>query len=156
MSERFLRPELDIAVLTQTSSLDELSLFPHEILDGDLAVAKDIQMVADDVAVSASGAGNKRRAVVVALLGDVVVGAVAAGHAGEGQLVVRLLDLWPLTLALGLLSRLGLVAAGPRVLWRRRAGDRMRRAGGDQGLKGCDGAGADDALWLRAELAQYR
>ena len=83
MSKRFLWPELNIAILAQASSLDELSLFPHEILNGDLAVAKDIQMVADDVTVSTSRAGNKRRAVVVALLGDVVVGSMAAGHAGE-------------------------------------------------------------------------
>lgn len=38
---------------------------------------------------------------VVPLLGDVVVGAVAAGDAGEGELVVGVLDIWSLALALG-------------------------------------------------------
>lgn len=93
---------------------------------------------------------------MVALLGDVVVGAMAAGHAGEGQLIVRRLDLWSLALALGLLSGLCLLAVGLRVLLRRRAGDRMRRAGGDQGLENCGGASADNALGLRAQLAQDR
>lgn len=44
-------------------------------------------MVGDDVAVAAGGAGDEHAAVVVALLGDVVGGARAAGNAGECQLV---------------------------------------------------------------------
>ena len=48
-------------------------------------------MVADDVAVTAAGTGDQDGAVVVALLGDFVAGAVTAGDAGEGQLVMGLL-----------------------------------------------------------------
>lgn len=43
------------------------------------------------MAVAARGAGDEHGAVVVALLGDVVGGARAAGNAGEGQLVGWLL-----------------------------------------------------------------
>lgn len=44
------------------------------------------------MAVPALGAGDEGRPRVVTLFGDVVVGAVAAGHACEGELVVGVLD----------------------------------------------------------------
>lgn len=83
-------PELDIAILAQTPPLNQLALLPHQILNGDLPVAKDVEVIADDVTVVALRAGDEDRAGVVPLLGDVVVGAVAAGHAGEGDLVIGL------------------------------------------------------------------
>lgn len=85
---RLVRPKLDVAVLTEAAPLDQPALFPHQVLDGYLAVAKDVEVVADDVPIAAAGTGDERRAGVVALFGDVVVGAVAAGDAGEGELVV--------------------------------------------------------------------
>lgn len=84
-------PELDVAVLAEGPPLDETALLAHEVLNGQALVAKDIQVVADDVSVAARGAGDEYRAVMVALLGDVVGGARAAGDAGEGQLVGWLL-----------------------------------------------------------------
>lgn len=84
-------PELDVAVLAEGAALDELTLLAHEVLDGQAVVAKDVEVVADDVTVAARGAGDENGAVVVALLGDIVGGARAAGQAGEGQLVGRLL-----------------------------------------------------------------
>lgn len=88
---RAVLPELDVAVLAEGAPLDEAALLAHEVLDGQAAVAKDVEVVADDVAVAARGAGDEHGAVVVALLGDVVGGARAAGDTGEGQLVGRLL-----------------------------------------------------------------
>lgn len=84
-------PELDVAVLSEGAPLDEAALLAHEVLDGQAAVAEDVEVVADDVAVAARGAGDEHGAVVVALLGDVVGGSRAARDAGEGQLVGRLL-----------------------------------------------------------------
>lgn len=44
-------------------------------------------MVADDVPIAAARTRNQRRAAMIALLRDVVMRAMAAGHAGEGKLV---------------------------------------------------------------------
>lgn len=82
-------PEFDIAILSQTASLDKLTLLLHNVLNRDaFFVPEDPQMVTDDVSVPALRARNKRRASVVSLLGNVVVAAVPARHAGEGELVV--------------------------------------------------------------------
>lgn len=93
----FIRPKLNVAVLAQAASLDQSSLFAHQILNCHLSVAKDVEVVADYVPVAAAGAGNEDGPRVVPLLGDVVVRAVAAGDACEGELVVgRVLGLGPL------------------------------------------------------------
>ncbi|KAG7152324.1 hypothetical protein HYQ46_011828 [Verticillium longisporum] len=83
-------PEFDIAVLAEGALLDELALLAHEVLDGNVALAKDLEVVADDVAVAAAGTGDEDGAAVVALLGDVVGGLGVARRAGEGEAVVRL------------------------------------------------------------------
>lgn len=77
-------PELHVAILAEGSALHQLSLVPHEVLDGDVLVPEDAQVVADDVAVAARRAGDEHGALVVALLGHDVRRAVAARHAGEG------------------------------------------------------------------------
>lgn len=115
-----LRPELNVAVLTKRTSLDKLALLPHQVLDCDLIRAEDAQMVADYVAVAALWASNQSRAVMVALLGHIVVRAMAARDASEGQLVVRLLGLGSLALALcasglGALFGIGLWRLGERI-----------------------------------------
>ena len=51
--------------------------------------AEQLQVVADQVAVLAPGAGYEDGAAVVAFFRDLVRGARAAGDAGEGELVVR-------------------------------------------------------------------
>jgi hypothetical protein len=84
-------PELDVAILAEGPPLDEATLLAHEVLDGQAFVAKDFEVVADDMTVSARWAGDEHGAVVVALLGDVVGRPRAAGDAGEGQLVGWLL-----------------------------------------------------------------
>ena len=101
-----VRPELDIPIFSQAPPLDELSLLPQQILHRDLPVAEDAQMITDDVTVPALWTCDERRAGVVALLGDVVMGAVAAGDASEGELVVGgALDLGTITFGFGLLLR---------------------------------------------------
>jgi hypothetical protein len=94
-------PELDVSILAQAASLDQLTLLAHNILDGNFSIAKDVEVVTDDVAIAATGASDERRAVVVGLLGDVVVGAVATRLAGEGELVVGHTRLGPLAFAVG-------------------------------------------------------
>lgn len=44
-------------------------------------------MVTDDVPIATARTRNQRRAAMVALFRDVVMRAMAAGHAGEGKLV---------------------------------------------------------------------
>ena len=56
-------------------------------------------MIADDVAIAAAGAGDERGPVVIGLLGDIVVGAVAARFAGERELVIGVSRLGSLALA---------------------------------------------------------
>lgn len=89
-------PELNISVLTQTSPLDQLSLLPHDVLNRDLPVAKDVQVVRDDVSVAAARACNQDRSLVVALLGDVVLRAAAARLARKRELVVCIVAEWAL------------------------------------------------------------
>lgn len=79
-----LRPKLDITVLAQTAPFDQLPLLAHQILNRHLLVTEDAQVVADDMTVAAAGTRDERRAVVICLLGDVVMRAVAARVAGEG------------------------------------------------------------------------
>lgn len=83
-------PKLNIAVLSQGPLFDKLALLAHEVLYGKGAVAEDVEVVGDDVAVAAAGAGDENGAAVVALLGDVVGGLGVAGRAGEAEAVVRL------------------------------------------------------------------
>lgn len=137
---RFLRglstlvwPELDVAGLTQAPPPDELALLAHDILDGLLLVAKDAEMVTDDVAVAAVRAGDEGRPPVVPLLGDVVVRAVTAGDAGEGELVVCLIRNWSLALGPGRLVR-------RVVLWV-----------GGSGLRSRDGMGGAEADGRRGQ-----
>lgn len=80
-------PELEVAILAEGAPLDEAPALAHQLLDGDTGSAEEVEVVGDDVAVAAGGAGDEHAAVVVALLGDVVGGARAAGNAGECQLV---------------------------------------------------------------------
>lgn len=61
-------------------------------------------MIANDMSIPATRASDERRALVVALLRDVVMGSEAAGDAGEGELVVRRFQLRSLALAGGFLG----------------------------------------------------
>jgi hypothetical protein len=95
-----VRPKFDIAVLTERTLLHQTALLLHQLLDGDVALAEDAEVVADDVAIAALRTGNENGAVVVALLGDIVMRPVAARQAGEGQLVVgRVSEFWTLAFA---------------------------------------------------------
>lgn len=87
--------------------------------------------------IAALGAGDEDGAGVVALLGDVVVGAVAARDAGEGELVVGVgLDRGTFALGCG---RLGVCFAGglPR-LDGRRPGDGVGRTDKGEALRSVD------------------
>lgn len=67
-------------------------------------------MVADNVPIATARAGNQRRAAMVTLFRDVVVRAMAAGHAGEGKLVeCRAFELWPVAFTGGSVFGGGLV-----------------------------------------------
>lgn len=96
----FFWPKFDVSILAEAAPFDQLALLTHNVFDGDLFIAKNVEMVADDVPIAAFWTGNEGRALVVRLLGDVVVRAVVAGQAGERQLVVCWIgELW--TSALG-------------------------------------------------------
>lgn len=60
-----------------------MTFLPHQILNGEILVGEKSQVIADDVAVLATGTGDEDGAVVVAVFGDGVGGARVAGFAGE-------------------------------------------------------------------------
>lgn len=61
-------PELNIAVFSETASLDQLALLAHQVLHRDIPITENTQVVADDMTVAAVGARDEHRAAVVALL----------------------------------------------------------------------------------------
>ncbi len=77
-------PELNVAVLAQRAALDQAATLAHQLLSRDAGLAEQTQVVGDDVAVAAAGTRDQHRPVVIALLGDGVLRARTAGHAGEG------------------------------------------------------------------------
>lgn len=106
-----LWPELNVPILPQTASLNELTLFPHQVLHCDLPIAENIQMVANDMSIPAAGTGNQRRAPMVALLRDIVMRSVPARHTRKRDLVAFWLDGRSLPLANGFSVR-GVLRAG--------------------------------------------
>lgn len=134
----FFWPKLNVAVFPEAAALHQPALFPHQVLDGDFPVPKDVQVIADDVSVAAARACDEGRARVVTLLGDVVVRSVAARQAGEGQLVVRRVrGRWPALAGGSVAGRAGLRLGGrPPGRARDRVGGAERRGpdlGGDEG-----------------------
>src|SRR5262245_10336623 len=82
-------PELQVSIRTQRPPLAKLPLLPQQLLDIAPGLAEDLQIVRYDVPVLAGRARNQYGAVVVALFGDDVLAARAAGHAREGEFVLR-------------------------------------------------------------------
>jgi len=83
--------ELNITILSQPSLLQKLALLLQNILQRNVLIREDLQMVADQMPVLATGTRDECGTEVVGLLGDAVRGALETGSAGEGHFVRGLL-----------------------------------------------------------------
>jgi hypothetical protein len=81
--------ELNIPLRVQRALFDEVTLFPHKVLDGDGFVGEDFEMVANQVPILAVWARDQDSSVVVSLLGQAMRRARLADFARKRQLVGR-------------------------------------------------------------------
>lgn len=91
LARLLLIKELNIAILTQPTLLQKLPLLLQNILQCNILIREDLQVVADEVPILASGTGDERGAEMVGLLSDAVRGALETGPAGKGHFVGGLL-----------------------------------------------------------------
>lgn len=82
-------PELNVTVGAQRALLDEMSFVPHEILNRDRFVCKDLEMVTDQVPIFAVRTSYQDRSMMVALFGQAMRRARLADIARESELVGR-------------------------------------------------------------------